>query len=179
MARGGKPKERLRAERKKPRSTASSGSSTGTGRRGRIENLRPWKPGQSGNPKGRALKRPISQLYALFSDLKISELPERIRKRFIQFTGRDDLSLSERGAMGVYEAMAKGNPTAAKELREAIEGKSAQRAEVEIVAGPRKGQMSTADLLVALRVVYGMAPLGDTDAGARNELPLESSPIAP
>lgn len=30
---------------------------------GRVENLRPWKPGQSGNPGGRPKKKPITELY--------------------------------------------------------------------------------------------------------------------
>ena len=30
---------------------------------GRTENLKPWKPGQSGNPGGRPKKRPITELY--------------------------------------------------------------------------------------------------------------------
>jgi hypothetical protein len=32
-------------------------------KRGRVENLKPFKPGQSGNPGGRPKKRPITELY--------------------------------------------------------------------------------------------------------------------
>lgn len=36
---------------------------------GRIENLRHWKPGQSGNPGGRPKKKPLTELYEqLLSD---------------------------------------------------------------------------------------------------------------
>jgi hypothetical protein len=30
---------------------------------GKIENLKPWQPGQSGNPGGRPKKKPITELY--------------------------------------------------------------------------------------------------------------------
>src|SRR5215471_11077276 len=30
---------------------------------GNIENLKPWQPGQSGNPGGRPKKKPITELY--------------------------------------------------------------------------------------------------------------------
>jgi uncharacterized protein DUF5681 len=36
---------------------------------GRVENLKPWQPGQSGNPGGRPKKKPITELYEqLLSD---------------------------------------------------------------------------------------------------------------
>jgi len=44
--------------RKNSKSTASNGKSN---RKGRIENLKPWKKGQSGNPNGR---RPESETWA-------------------------------------------------------------------------------------------------------------------
>ena len=34
-----------------------------TKKRERIENLKPWKPGQSGNPSGRPKKKPITEIY--------------------------------------------------------------------------------------------------------------------
>jgi hypothetical protein len=33
---------------------------------GKLENLRPWQPGQSGNPGGRPKKRPLTELYEEF-----------------------------------------------------------------------------------------------------------------
>jgi hypothetical protein len=43
-------------------STQNSGESSQK-RRGRPENLAPWKPGQSGNPGGPPEKKPITEAY--------------------------------------------------------------------------------------------------------------------
>lgn len=42
--------------------TADTGGAVATRRRGRVENLKPWKPGQSGNLKGGAIQSEAQKL---------------------------------------------------------------------------------------------------------------------
>jgi Family of unknown function (DUF5681) len=46
--------------------SGKNGSTGGNGaavvKRGRVENLKPWKPGQSGNPQGGRVRRPLTAL---------------------------------------------------------------------------------------------------------------------
>jgi len=120
MPRGGKPFSRLRAERKphvqtNARSTGKlRGGITGKG----------FVPGQSGNPGGGRKKRPITN--ALLH-IGAQTLPERWRKRLGLLAGA---TWFEGIAMAMYQEAAKGNPAAAKEIREAIEGKAPQRIEL-------------------------------------------------
>jgi len=47
--------------------TENTGETVETRRRGRVENLRPWKPGQSGNPGGRPKRDLASEIaHAVF-----------------------------------------------------------------------------------------------------------------
>lgn len=47
---------------------------------GKLENLRPWQPGQSGNPGGRPKKKPITELYEelLNDEATVNEIREAI-----------------------------------------------------------------------------------------------------
>ena len=83
-----------------------------------------WPKGVSGNPGGRPHKKPITEFYAAFADVRVSELPARIRKKF---AGCDDLTLAAAGALGLFVAMHSGSHSAGKELREGIEGKLTER----------------------------------------------------
>jgi hypothetical protein len=83
-----------------------------------------WPKGVSGNPGGRPSKRPITEFYAAFADVQVSELPARIRKKFKDC---DDLSLAAAGALGLFVAMGEGSHSAARELREGIEGKLTEK----------------------------------------------------
>jgi hypothetical protein len=83
-----------------------------------------WPKGVSGNPGGRPRKKPITGFYAAFADVQVSELPARIRKKFKDC---DDLSLAAAGALGLFVAMGAGSHSAAKELREGIEGKLTEK----------------------------------------------------
>jgi hypothetical protein len=86
-----------------------------------LANLKKWVPGQSGNPSGRPRKRPISDRYA---EMVETTLPNDVRAA---------LRLPEGATYGDAIALAqarqaiKGKPEAAREIREAIEGKSTQR----------------------------------------------------
>jgi hypothetical protein len=93
--------------------------------KGRIENLRPpWKPGESGNRAGRPKRRPISDRYAAFAEIPLPE--KRCREL--------GLALGSTFADGVtkalYDMAIDGRPGAAREIREGIEGRTAERPEV-------------------------------------------------
>jgi hypothetical protein len=65
-------------------------------------------------------KSPSPNLHSAFADLQVDELPLRIRKRLKDGEG---LSLAANGVLGLYLSMGEGSHSAAKELREGIEGK--------------------------------------------------------
>jgi hypothetical protein len=100
-------------------------------RRGNPTKIKPfrWPKGVSGNPGGRPRKKPITEFYAAFADVQVSELPARIRKKF---KGCDDLSLAAAGALGLFVAMGEGSHSAAKEIRESLEGKLTEKIDLTI-----------------------------------------------
>jgi hypothetical protein len=88
-----------------------------------------WPKGVSGNRGGRPRKKPITEFYAAFANVQVSELPARIRKKFKDC---DDLSLAAAGALGLFVAMGEGSHSAAKELREGIEGKLTEKIDLTV-----------------------------------------------
>jgi hypothetical protein len=82
-----------------------------------------FKPGQSGNPGGRPRRRPISERYAELAELR---LPEKDR---IKHGLPKGATYGDALAAFVFKAALEGNPYAAREIREAIEGKTGQRQE--------------------------------------------------
>jgi hypothetical protein len=88
-----------------------------------------WPKGVSGNPGGRPRKKPITECYAAFADLRVSELPTRIRKKFEDC---DELSLAAAGALGLFVAMHSGSHSAGKELREGVEGKLSEKIDLTV-----------------------------------------------
>jgi hypothetical protein len=104
----------------------NSAGNSAKSRRGNPAKIKPfrWPKGVSGNPGGRPRKKPITELYAAFADLQIDELPNRIRKKL---KDREGLSLAANGVLGLYLAMGEGSHSAAKELREGIEGKLTEK----------------------------------------------------
>ena len=98
-------------------STAISGK---TPRRGRVENLRPFLPGTSGNPAGRPRTAALSQAYRN----KLAELVpnDRYNRTFAQCIADRLVEL----AMG-------GNISAAQELADRAEGRARQSVEIHSV----------------------------------------------
>jgi hypothetical protein len=105
---------------------AKSIQSTGTitdkpgNRRGRVENLKPWKPGQSGNPGGRLKKLPIT---------------DTIREALAK-----DMGAGKTAADIIVEvllaAAKKGDITAIREIADRAEGKPVQVSQLQ---GPGGG----------------------------------------
>jgi hypothetical protein len=84
-----------------------------------------FKPGQSGNPGGRPRKRPISERYEELAEL---ELPKKDR---IKHGLPEGATYGDALAMVMFKLALEGNPNAAREIREAIEGKIRQRQEAK------------------------------------------------
>lgn len=81
---------------------------------GKPENLKPWKPGQSGNPSGRPKKKPITEMY------------ERI------LNDPENVAAIERATIS---ALRKGNMAMVLQLREMAdrtEGKVTQPIEADV-----------------------------------------------
>jgi hypothetical protein len=96
----------------------------------RTAGLRPWKPGESGNPKGRPRKRPLSDRY-------LEQLERMIPHRINASMRKAGLDIAIGATWGdaiaaaaVREAVSKNGTLARKDIREAIEGKSTQRFEI-------------------------------------------------
>jgi hypothetical protein len=76
------------------------------------ENLRPWKPGQSGNPGGRPKKRPVSEELA-------------------SLLGENDGAASKALAKVLLREALKGDIAFVRELLNRIEGKVPDKVEVK------------------------------------------------
>jgi hypothetical protein len=82
-----------------------------------------FKPGQSGNPGGRPKKRPISDRYAELAEVLIPE-KDRIKHGLPK-----GATYGQMLAVAVFNAALAGEINAAREIREAVEGKTGQRQE--------------------------------------------------
>jgi hypothetical protein len=108
-------------EPKKP-PIANSGKNSGKKRPGRVENLKPFKPGQSGNPSGRP-RNPISDAARRLASQRVMKDKEK-------------RTWAEIMVLGVAEQAAKGNVQAFAVLADRIEGKVASKMEL---GGPSGG----------------------------------------
>ena len=91
--------------------------------RGNTSGLIPWKPGQSGNPKG----RPKNVTY-------ISEELRKFMQSVPALVGKDGKPNTSTGAeliaLAWFKGMMKGNPALLKEALDRLEGKVAQPVEI-------------------------------------------------
>src|SRR4029453_4493897 len=85
----------------------------------RLANLKPWKPGQSGNPRGRPKSRTLSEAYRRALSLPIPGDPE----------GR---TYADAAAEMLAKEAAAGNVAAAKELADRTEGRPKQTVDVTV-----------------------------------------------
>jgi|SRR5271155_1397045 len=93
---------------------------------GRLENLGPpWTPGQSGNPSGRPKKRPISDRYSSYAEMR---LPKELRLKLGLWKGA---TYGDAITKSVFDAALEGKCQATREIREGIEGRSNQRHETK------------------------------------------------
>jgi hypothetical protein len=123
----------------KRRSTQNRGK---TVKRGRIENLKPWKPGQSGNPGGRPRKTPLTDALQ-----RIVQNPEAADKL----------------ARAIYKVGAKGDTRAFKEIADRVQGKVRTQIELTGIDGEEikhivDAKLSVGDLLGAISTIYGVRP---------------------
>jgi hypothetical protein len=90
----------------------------GDGQARRLANLKPFKPGESGNPKGRP---------------KSVTLSEALRAQLGQMMpGEDEKTYAEKIALCLCDEAAKGNVGAAKEIADRTEGKPRQSLDVDM-----------------------------------------------
>ena len=115
--------------------------------KGRVENLHPFKPGQSGNPGGPAKKTPYTEAYRKMAELigvaDLNILPtDTIAECVAKIMAREAL---------------KGKVNAAKEIADRTDG--TPRLTVEIrgqdgAAAQVEAHLSAGDLVDALRQIY-------------------------
>ena len=98
--------------------------------KGNPQNLRPpWPKGVSGNPAGGPKRRPFSDRYAIMAE---QPLPDDLRRKLHLDKGA---TWGDAVSYRLFVAAFKGQPTAARELREAVEGRAAQRIELTGAGG--------------------------------------------
>lgn len=108
-----------------------------------LQNLRPFRRGQSGNPGGRP-KKLISTVYA---DLAEAKVPGDKKGR----------TYAQVLAEAQFRAAIKGKTEAAREIANRIEGKVERAQRVEIVSNdPFEVRVETQDLITAFRRVYAL-----------------------
>jgi len=96
--------------------TQNSGKNSGRPR-GRVENLKPWPKGVSGNPGGRPRKQPITEAYL---EVAGRTVPGDSRGR----------TYAQAAAERQFRAALKGSTSAIREIADRLEGKPQQRIEV-------------------------------------------------
>lgn len=82
--------------------------------------LRPWKPGQSGNPSGRPKRKPLTDAYAAILTKRI---PAAVAHK-LQLLGRP--TYAQVIAMSLAQEAIKGKVQAASELADRVEGRIGQ-----------------------------------------------------
>lgn len=88
---------------------------------GRVDNLKPWKPGVSGNPGGRPKTKPIT-----------SELVRLLQEKAPKGRGQTWATAIAQALLGKAR---KGDVRAIAELANRVEGKPFQAIEVDVDAG--------------------------------------------
>lgn len=82
-----------------------------------------FKKGQTGNPKGRPVTKPLSNAYLSLLSLPVSEFDQLIP---------EELSVAEGIARAVIQQAIKGRVEAAREIADRIEGKATQPIEASV-----------------------------------------------
>ena len=94
------------------------------------ENLRPWQPGQSGNPGGRPKRKPLTDAYAALLDKPIP--PDMARQLKLD----ESTTYAQVIAMSLVREAVKGKVNAAAEVADRVEGKITQP-----ISGPDEGPL--------------------------------------
>ncbi len=121
----------------------NSGQNSGR-RRGRPENLTPWKPGQSGNPGGRPKRSPLAEACRELLSLPVPGDP-------------DGRSYAELIALSLAKKALKGDVRAAQELADRAEGRPRQAIEIESASLARAFERMT-DAELEAYAVSGALP---------------------
>src|SRR5262249_6648281 len=138
--------------------------------RGNPDKTKPfrWKPGQSGNPKGRPFKKPITERYeALLED----PLPEQVRVSMRLAPGA---TWGDALALGQIRSAAKGNTLAAREIAERLEGKVAHQVQVSGKEG-QPIRVSLEATLERIEAFYGIRR--GPAASSTTDQPVSSVPV--
>ena len=132
--------------------------------KGRVENLQPFKPGQSGNPGGRPKKTPYTAAHRLIAEMvgvaDLNILPtDTIAECVAKIMAREAL---------------KGKVNAAKEIADRTDGTPRQTVEIrqDGSAVQVEARLSAGDLVDALRKIYGLSPRSNSEnSGAALPVP--------
>jgi hypothetical protein len=125
-----------------------------------------FQPGTSGNPQG----RPRTKIFRQIAREIVEMIDAKKKKQRARILMDALFKEAEKGSLGHFNAI----------QRMLEEDSSASQARIELathVEPEKKGAKSTAELLIAIRAIYGLAPVDYSNDGACKELPLESTSI--
>ena len=100
--------------------TENTGKNT---QRGRVENLRPWQPGQSGNPGGRPKRKLLTDAYARILDIPVPG-------------DKEGHTFAEAIAFAMAKEAIKGKVNAAAEIADRVEGRALQQIKMTETSDP-------------------------------------------
>jgi hypothetical protein len=121
-----------------------------------LANLRPpWKSGQSGNASGK--RNPISSRYLIRAETVLpKELLEKINGAFPVPLLKKGAKWADAVALRLFvEAVIHGDTGAAREVREAIEGRASQRIEFQADAQTQSMGADSRPYILAVREALG------------------------
>ena len=118
---------------------------------GRIENLRPWKPGQSGNPGGRPKKKLIDEALEELLARNDSQLAITIAKKLLERAEQGELR-----AIQLIAERVQGRPRAKMELNISDSG-----------SGSRFSHMKTEELDAEIERICGEFGYVKKDDGSK------------
>jgi hypothetical protein len=116
--------------------------------RGNPQNLKPWQPGESGNPGGRPKTRPMREYYK-------EELEELAPEELVRsLKMKEGATFGRALARGQIISGIKGKAQSAREIRETVEGKTPQPLELGEAGEPIK--LSTEETIKRIQEIYGI-----------------------
>lgn len=133
------------------KTTENNGRSNGK-RRGRVQNLIPWQPGQSGNPGGRPRRKPITDAY----------------KELLNAEDGKGNTGAQALAWSILRKALLGDVAAAKEITDRVEGTVRQAMDILF------GELSDEQLKDFLASQYGTVGAGDAGGEAAGDGPAPS-----
>jgi hypothetical protein len=98
--------------------------------RGTLSNLKPWKPGQSGNPSGRSRKLPITEALEQIGQQIVPTEIRKILRRKLNVEVKPGSTFAQCIALALISKAIVGDVEAIREFTNRVQGKALQQLEI-------------------------------------------------